>query len=153
MRRNSVTSSTQDLPRKLYLEVALQTFELMEAFALELFPLYWGGLKTAQQAQILSLVFSRHMLGKPVTVAELARELGHPRSSVQHAVESLIDLGRIEAKTDPEDGRKKLLKIPTRMAGDAGAIEELTVQFRLRWHEELARLLETRKRQEAGPPE
>lgn len=138
MQRNSVTSAAEPLSTTVYSEVALQTFEMMEAFTLELFPLLFTGMKTLQQAQIASLVFARQMLGRTVTIADLAEELAQPRSTVQHAVDTLIDLGRLETTPDPTDGRRRLLRIPRAMASEAGALEELLVRFRLRWHDRLA---------------
>jgi DNA-binding MarR family transcriptional regulator len=77
--------------------------------------------------QVLGRVF------EPQTVAEIAREIGHARQSVQRVADVLVEEGLIVYKPHPTDRRTKLLELTPQGQAVLSAI----YQRQLEWSQQI----------------
>jgi len=71
------------------------------------------------------------MAGKKTNVMKIVGLTGIPRTTVQNAVDRLIDQKWLTSSVDPDDGRIKLLTVSMAKLDHVGVVEELLVQERL----------------------
>lgn len=123
------------------MQVATEAFIFLEQFSLEVMPTLWPRESTRLQAQIFNLVFTGQMGGRHYTVIDLTRILNEPRSTINSALEKLVDLRKLGTRVDEDDGRRRLLSIPTNMAQEVEAMEIILVKMLCFWQQRLDDIL------------
>lgn len=141
--RNYVTSDLSDLTGYQYVHLVNEVFLFIEHVSTEIMPLLASRSSSLLQVQVFSLILARQMRGERTYVSQVATELGLPRSSVQQAVDRMIDQNRVSTENDLEDGRRKLLKVDPDMGTEIDALEICLTRFVLDWSKRISRVTGT----------
>lgn len=124
-----------------YRSIAKTTEDDFLDLVLHTMPKLFDSRATLAQAQVRAIAGFAARRGQPMTVSEIARIVGRPRTSVQAAIDVNVELGWTYFDTDPDDQRRHLIMLTDLGRAELRENENVFSEYRVRAAQRIFELL------------